>query len=98
MYASVTTVQSQPGKLEEGLSIWRDSLAPLIKELPGFKGLYVLTNPDKGKAMSVVLYETEADAEATQTSGKFQEYVAMFGATIVPESVVRDGYEVSLQV
>lgn len=98
MYASVATAQTQPGKADEFLDIWRNSIAPAAKKLPGFKGAYVLTNPDTGKGMSVALYETEADAKAAQTSGKFQELVAMVASTIVAGSVVREVYEVSIQV
>ena len=98
MYASVSTGQVQPGKMDEFLSIYRESVKPLIEGFPGVKNLYVLTNAEKDKGMTIALYETEADAERTQTSGDFQKAMGMLSSTLVLESVVREGYEVSIQI
>jgi len=98
MYASVTGGQVQSGKIDEFLKLWRDSVAPAVKQLKGFNGAYVLTDRETGKGMSVVFYATKDDALAVQTSGRFQELVAMLGNTLVRESIVRSVYEVSVQV
>lgn len=98
MYASVTTGLAQSGKLGECLQLWRDSIAPEVRQIKGFKGRYVLTDQATGKTLTVVLYETQEDAQAVQTSGRYQEVVAMLGNTLVRESLVRTGYEVSIQV
>jgi heme-degrading monooxygenase HmoA len=98
MYASVSSAQVQPGKADELIQLWRDSIAPAVKELKGFKGAYVLTDRETNKGITLVLYETKEDAMAVQSSGKFKELVAMLGNTLVPDSVVRGVYEVSIQV
>ena len=97
MYASVTSGQVQPGKFEEYLSIYRESVKPVIDGFSGINNLYVLTDAEKGKGMVIVIYETEADAERTQTSGDYQKVIGMLSSTLVLESVVREGYEVSIQ-
>jgi heme-degrading monooxygenase HmoA len=98
MYASVSSGQVQPGKLDEYLSIYRESVKPVIEGFPGIKNLYVLTDAEKGKGMVIVIYETVADAERTQTSGDYQKVIGMLSSTLVLESVVREGYEVSIPI
>src|SRR5262245_12923957 len=98
MYASVTTAQVQPGKLDEFLQLWRERIVPASQQLKGLKRAYVLTDQETGKGLTIAIYETKEDAQAVQTSGRFQELVAMLGDTLVRESVVRTGYEVSVQV
>jgi len=58
MYASVTSAQVQPGKIDELLQHWRDSLAPAVKGLKGVQAAYVLTDRETGKGMTLVLYDT----------------------------------------
>lgn len=48
--------------------------------------------------MSVILYESEAQVVASQTSGKFRELVAMLAPTVLLETVVREGFVVEIQV
>jgi heme-degrading monooxygenase HmoA len=98
MYASVSSGQVQPGKLDKYLSIYRESVKPVIEGFPGIKNLYVLTDAEKGKGMVIVIYETVADAERTQASGDYQKVIGMLSSTLVLESVVREGYEVSIQI
>ncbi|MFQ6115311.1 MAG: antibiotic biosynthesis monooxygenase family protein [bacterium] len=97
MHARVVTCQAQPGKIEEGISIYRDSAAPAAKQQKGFKGILLLTNPGTGKAISITLWETEADMKAGESSGYFQEQIAKFGALLAAPPV-RETYEVSVQV
>jgi heme-degrading monooxygenase HmoA len=98
MYASVTTGRCQPGKVNEWVERWRESVKPMVEGFPGVRNVYVLTNPDKDTGMTIALYETEADAERTQTSGDFQEAVAALADLMVLESIVREGYEVNIVV
>ena len=98
MYASVTTANVQPGKLDEFVRTWRDSVKPLVESFPGFKNIYVLTNPESNKGITIAFYETKSDAERTQSSGDYQKAVEMLSGTILMNSVVREGYEVSIQI
>jgi len=98
MYASVTTASVQPGKMEEHINTWRESVKPLVESFPGFKNIYALTNPETNRGMTIAFYETKADAERTQSSGDYKKAVEMMAGTIVMGSIVREGYEVSIQV
>jgi heme-degrading monooxygenase HmoA len=97
MYARVVTVQSQPGKTEEAVRIYRDSVMPAAKQQQGFKSAFLLTDPTTGKGVSITLWETEADMRVGEASGYFQEQLAKF-AQVFAAPATREGYEVSVQV
>lgn len=65
--------------------------------LPGYVVAYVLVNRTSHDVMTVAIYETEADAERTQHSGKYQELVAHLAPVMVPDSLKRRGYDVGIE-
>ena len=97
MHARVVTVQIQPGKIDEAIRIYRDSVMPAVKEQKGFKGATLLTDSSTGKGISVTLWETQADLTAGEASGFYQEQIAKFGGVFAMPPV-REHYEVSVQV
>jgi len=96
MYARVTIVQIQPGKMDEAIRIYRDSVVPAAKQQKGYKGIYLLTDRNTGKGISVALWQTEADMKAGESSGYFQQQLAKF-KEIFGAPPVRENYEVSVQ-
>lgn len=96
MYARVTTVQIQPGKADEAIGIFRDSVVPAAKQQKGFKGGLLLTDRNTGKGLSIALWETEADMRAGEASGYYQQQLAKF-KDIFGAPPVREQYEVSVQ-
>lgn len=97
MYARVTTVQIQPGKQDELLTLLRDTVVPMAQHQPGFRGIFLMSDPRTGKGMSVSLWETEADLINGETSGYLQEVRAQTSAFYVMPPF-REVYEVTLQV
>jgi len=63
----------------------------------GFKGAMLLTDPGTGKAISVTLWETEADMTVIEAGGWWQEQIARFGS-VMAGSPVREHYQVRVQV
>lgn len=98
MYASVTSAKVQPGKLDKSLTTYRESAIPAIKEISGLKHFFVLTDAKTNEGMSIAIYQSEADAERTQTNGDFQKVVGMLASTLVVKTIARKGYEVSIQI
>lgn len=96
MYAGVVVVQIQPGKMDEAIRIYRDSVVPAAKQQKGYKAHYLLTDRKNGKGISIALWETEADMTATKTSGHYQQQLAKF-KDIFAAPPVREDYEVSVQ-
>ncbi|NHZ93652.1 hypothetical protein F2P45_32330 [Massilia sp. CCM 8733] len=64
MFARVTHIQAKPEKLGEVVALYTDSVLPVLQQLHGFKGTFLLTDPDTGKGMSITLWETQADRQA----------------------------------
>jgi heme-degrading monooxygenase HmoA len=96
MNARVTFVQIVPGKLDEAVDLYRDSVVPAARQQKGYKGVYLLTDRNTGKGISMTLWETEADMLAGENSGYYQQQLAKFKDVFgVPP--VREGYEVSVQ-
>ncbi|MBI4787624.1 MAG: antibiotic biosynthesis monooxygenase [Chloroflexi bacterium] len=96
MYARIATVQIQPGKLDEAVRIFQDSVVPAAKRQKGFKSIMLMTDRNTGKGVSVAVWETEADMKANEASGYLQEQFAKFGALFAAPPVV-ERYELAAQ-
>ncbi len=96
MHAQVVRIQIQPGGMNRGVAIFRDSVLPAARQQKGFKNAYLLIDRKADKAIGFSLWESEADVLALAESGFYQEQVAKFGAVFAgpPE---REVYEVTLQ-
>ena len=61
MHARVTFAQVRPGELHETMYLLGASLYPALKQMNGFKGALLLTNPNTEKVIGIALWEREAD-------------------------------------
>jgi len=75
MSARVITTQTSPGKLADAIQLWRESVAPSVKQQKGFKRAYLLVERATGKIRTIGLWETEADLQASV--GWYQEQIAV---------------------
>jgi heme-degrading monooxygenase HmoA len=96
MYARVVTAHIQPHRLDEVIQVFRDSIWPAGKQQKGHKGGYLLTDRKTGKAISVALWETEADMTAGETSNYLREQIAKV-ASAFTAAPVTEHYEVSVE-
>ncbi len=97
MHARLTTSQYPLDKVDEALQIYRESILPELRRQPGFKGVMGLVDRSKGKAISLTLWESEADALASGAGSAYmQEALAKFGSLFVAAPVI-ETYEVGLQ-
>ncbi len=98
MHAGVNYLQVQPGKMDEMVSIFRDSVLPASRSQPGFNGACMLTDRSRDKAIAIGLWETEAAIPAVdKAGGYYQEQIAKFAQLLVG-SPVREIYAVGLQI
>jgi heme-degrading monooxygenase HmoA len=98
MYARVTTTQVLPDNVEKAIRLWRDSVMPAAKHQKGFKSGYLLVDRKTGKAVSVGLWETQADTQATgEGSAYLQEQLAKF-ANLFTAAPLIEHYEVAAEV
>ncbi|HYK83870.1 MAG TPA: antibiotic biosynthesis monooxygenase [Ktedonobacteraceae bacterium] len=96
MYARVTTVQVQPGKIDDGIQIFRDAVLPAAQQQPGFKGVLQLVDRSNNKSIGITLWETEDDMKAGEASGYYQQQIAKV-APLLAAQPVRETYEVSMR-
>ena len=98
MHVRATTVQVQPGKVQEAIDLFKNSVVPAQKAQKGFKGSYLMTDASSGKAIAMSLWESEADMMAGESgSGYLQEQLAKFGSLLTAPPMI-DHYELSVDV
>ena len=66
MFARVSTFQGPPDQTAEGIRLAREQILPAARLMDGFKGIYLLYDRESGKSLSVTLWETEADMQASE--------------------------------
>jgi heme-degrading monooxygenase HmoA len=96
MFARVTSGTVQPSKRDEAVKLNRDTIMPAAKKQKGFKAYYSLSNRDTGKAMTISIWETEADMKAAETSGYYREQLAKV-APLMAGPTTMEHYEVTTQ-
>jgi heme-degrading monooxygenase HmoA len=95
MYARVITSPLIPDKIDEAVSIWRDKVAPAIKQAKGFKGAYLIGDRGTGKGLTITLWETKEDADAMNAS--LPQNLALFEGLFAAQPSL-ETYEILLQV
>ena len=93
MYVRVTTIQLQPGKVDEAVHIYQDSVVPAAKQQTGFQSTTLLIDRAANKGMAITYWASEADLMASEASGYYQEQVAKF-APLFATQPMREIYEV----
>lgn len=88
----VSTALFQQGKIDEGLRIVRDSIVPEAKKQQGFDGLLSLLDRGMGKGILLTLWESDADMNASESSGYYQTQVAKLGSVLMGQPT-RETYE-----
>ena len=96
MHARAVNIQFQSGRVAEANHIVEDVIVPVLKEQKGFKGQFLLTQHDTGKAISINLWETEADLAAFETSPLYRELMGKL-AGVLAGPPAGERYEVSVQ-
>jgi heme-degrading monooxygenase HmoA len=96
VYARMTNIRFAPKMRAEVASVAR-GLAPILKQQQGFKGLQVLTNANVGEGIIVSLWETEADAAASEAGSSYIGQMSMMSSFLY-ERLAPETYEVSVRV
>ena len=96
MFALVTTLQRQPGKLDEFLRFFQESIAPAATAQPGFGGITLMSDARLDKVVAFGLWDTEADLLASEQA-YYQTKLGEIGRLLAGPPI-RESYEVSVQV
>ena len=97
MFARVIMTQYQPGTMDEALQIYRESVLPEARQQRGFKGTLGLIDRTTHKAISITLWESEADAQAGGMGSPYlQAQLAKIGSFFAAAPII-EYYEVYTQ-
>ena len=95
MTARVTNVRFSPNMKAEVAAVAR-GLGPILRRQGGFQGLQVLIDPDEGEGIIVSVWETEADAQASEASSAYIGQMSMM-SSFLSERLNPKTYEVSVR-
>jgi heme-degrading monooxygenase HmoA len=95
VYARVTNIRFPPGLRAEVGRVSR-GLASILRERRGFEGLKVLTEPAAGDGIIVSFWETEADAEVSESSPSYIGQMSMMSSFLY-EPLSPKTYQVDVQ-
>jgi heme-degrading monooxygenase HmoA len=95
MYVRVINSQLVSGKVDDAVSIWRDKVAPAMKQAKGFKGAYLVGDRGTGKGLTITLWESKEDANAMNAS--LPQTLALSDGLFAAQPSL-ESYEVLLQV
>ena len=93
-HAAAHVAHLPPDKLDEGITIFRDSVVPELRQFKGFKGALLLVNRQTGKSLTIGVYDTEDEVKAVEHSGEYRRQVAKF-AQLFSAPPSREVYEVA---
>jgi quinol monooxygenase YgiN len=96
MYARVTTVQVQPDKAQEAIDLYANSVVSATRQQTGSQGAWLLIDRATGKGVSISVWDSEADLQAGEASGYYQQQLGKFGPLMTAQPV-REVYEVAVQ-
>jgi heme-degrading monooxygenase HmoA len=65
MYAVIVEVDTSGAEREEGLRRLREEIVPAISQAPGFQSGNWTRHPSEDKGLSLVVFDTEENAQAT---------------------------------
>jgi heme-degrading monooxygenase HmoA len=95
MYARVTNIRFAPNTKAEVVAV-AQGLAPVLREQRGFNSLRVLTNANAGEGIIISLWETEADAVASEASSSYIGQMSRVSGFLY-ERLAPKTYEVSVR-
>lgn len=95
MYARVTNIRFAPTMSAEVVRV-AQGFVPILKEQRGFNSLNVLSDSELGEGIIVSMWETEADAEASEASPSYINQMSMMSSFLYAPLVPRT-YAVSVR-
>ena len=96
MHARVVSAQGRIDKFNEAIRVWKEKDITLMDSVKGYRGAYLLTDREAGKAISITLWDSKKDSIADEQSALHQTQLDMYKDLLIGEPVAQH-YEVSAQ-
>lgn len=95
MFARVTLLEIDTLRIDVATALeqYKQEILPLLRQQPGYAGIFMLSN-DQGSGAVITLWETEEAADVRQTGGFYSGVLERF-TTIFKAPPGRERYEVS---
>ncbi|MCJ7581162.1 MAG: hypothetical protein MUP98_11595 [Candidatus Aminicenantes bacterium] len=97
MFARLTSFQIKTDFIKAGTELYNKSVVPSLKSQKGFKKTFLLVNDKTGDGVAIGLWETEADALASEHNLFYQEQLIKFLGMLSDPTYIREGYEVKIE-
>ena len=104
MFARVTTVRiadepraHEPASVDESLDLWRESVAEVKRQRPGFVEGLVLLDREGNRVRTITIWETEADMRSVEAEGLLSKLTHEF-ADAISEPPLVEHFEIGLRV
>jgi len=68
MFARLTTIQGAPAKIDDAIRVVENDVIPGVKALDGFKNGYWCADRKSGKMLTLTLFETEQELQASEAA------------------------------
>jgi len=75
MYIRIVRTQPQPGQADEAARRWTESLAPRLREVPGFRQGYLSVDRTANRIAGVTLWDAEPGPAADELAQGFRQQV-----------------------
>ena len=70
MHARMFTFDGTVEEIDAAIGVARDQILPLERQMAGFRGLVVLADKEAGKLVSLSLWESEEEMQASEESAR----------------------------
>jgi heme-degrading monooxygenase HmoA len=94
MYARLTPIRFPPSMRTDVVGV-AQGLVPVLREHQGYRGLDVLTDAVAGEGLIIAFWETEADAEASETDSSYAAQMSMM-SSFLRERLASKTYEANI--
>jgi quinol monooxygenase YgiN len=79
MYARVSIAQIRPATGDQVLAVWQQQIIPALRQQRGFRRVQLLHDPRSERTMSLSVWDSEADADASRSSDFMRQALAALG-------------------
>jgi hypothetical protein len=97
MFVRSTVIDTEPGRIDQGIAFVRDRVAPLVREIEGSRGITMLVNRDTGRTVISSLWGTRAALDGSArliASVRDEAAVLLGGAPLAEQWEVAELYRV----
>ncbi len=91
MFARVMHIHSKPGKIDQVVALYQESVIPALKQQKGFCKTLLLTDAASGNGMSITFWESESDQRHSETNGFLREQIGKV-IPLLAAPPVREGF------